>query len=49
MKDDIRTSDDHVSTDEEKINAPKQVDLANNVQARYASSQAIGSHRWKVV
>jgi hypothetical protein len=35
--DDSRTSDDHVSIDEERIKVPKQVDLANNVQARYAS------------
>ena len=37
MKDESRTSDDHVSTDEERVKVSKQVDLANNVQAKYAS------------
>jgi hypothetical protein len=42
MKDDhSRTSD--VSVDEERVKVTKQVDLANNVQARYASS----AHRRK--
>ena len=35
MKDD-RTSDDHASTDEERTKVSRQVNLANNVQARYA-------------
>ena len=38
MKDD-RTSDD-ASIDEERIKVSRQVDLANNVQARYASPPA---------
>ena len=45
MKDDGRTSDDHVSIDEERITVAKQVDLANNVQARYATSKASGALR----
>lgn len=36
MKDDSRTSDEHASVDEERIKIAKEVDLANNVQARYA-------------
>ena len=42
MKDDNRTSDDHASIDEERIGVAKQVDLANNVQAKYASPAPMG-------
>jgi hypothetical protein len=48
MNDDSRTSDDHISTDEEKTKVARQVDLANNVQARYAS-QASNTLGRKVV
>ena len=37
MKNDSRSSDDHISIDEERIRVSKRVDLANNIQARYAS------------
>jgi hypothetical protein len=47
MKIDSRSSFD--SIDEERLRVDRQVDLANNVQARYASPQASSAHRRKVV
>ena len=44
--DDIKTSADKLSTDEEvTVGYAKQIDLANNVQARYASSSFLTAYR----
>jgi hypothetical protein len=41
MQFDSKDSDDLVSIDEERIRVARQVDLANNVQARYATASSV--------